>query len=78
MTAQDANAATAALQMIVVAFDHTHAEIAARLRFPTRRAELSLGERACLATAKIAGEPAVTADRIWAGLDIGVVVIVIR
>lgn len=75
---KDAIAATGALQMRVVAFDAVHAEAAARLRQPTRGAGLSLGDRACLATALLAGAPAITADRAWAGLGVGVEVILIR
>ncbi|MFV2000241.1 MAG: hypothetical protein ACC654_07750 [Acidimicrobiia bacterium] len=39
---------------------------------------LSLGDRACLATAAELGVPAVTADRMWSDLDLGVDVISIR
>mgnify|MGYP003629046341 CR=1 FL=1 len=78
IAAADATSATDALEMTVVAFDIAHAEIAATLRVPTRGAGLSLGDRACLATARIAAEPAITADRAWAGLDVGVEVILIR
>jgi PIN domain nuclease of toxin-antitoxin system len=46
----------------------------------TRRAGLSLGDRACLALAAALGVPAVTADRSWAGVAeaIGVQVTPIR
>lgn len=36
-----------------------------RLRPPTKRAGLSLGDRACLALAKGLRLPAVTTDRVW-------------
>ena len=39
---------------------------------------LSLGDRACLATAAEFGVPAVTADRVWSDLDICVDVVAIR
>ena len=39
---------------------------------------LSLGDRACIATAKHVGLPAVTADKVWAKLDLGVEVRLIR
>jgi len=48
------------------------------LRLETRRAGLSLADRACLALAQRLGVPAVTADRTWAGLDVGVEVTCIR
>jgi PIN domain nuclease of toxin-antitoxin system len=53
-------------------------EIAA-LRTRTRRAGLSLGDRACLALARSLGLPAMTTDRAWAALRLsGVKVKVIR
>jgi ribonuclease VapC len=39
---------------------------------------LSLGDRACLALALTRGEPAVTADRQWAQLDLGIRIELIR
>lgn len=47
------------------------AEIA-RLRPLTRSAGLSLGDRACVALARRLALPALTADRAWTGLDLGV------
>lgn len=48
------------------------------LRPTTRNLGLSLGDRACLALAAELGMPALTADQVWAGLDIGVAVELIR
>ena len=39
---------------------------------------LSLGDRACLALAQRLDAPAVTADRLWAGLSVGIAVQLIR
>lgn len=39
---------------------------------------LSLGDRACIATAKQLGLPVVTADKVWATLDLGIEVRLIR
>lgn len=50
----------------------------AELRTTTRALGLSLGDRACLATALRLRLPVITADRVWAGLSIGVAVRVIR
>ena len=71
-------AATARLDLRVVAFDEAQARATARLRSLTRHAGLSLGDRACLALAERLGCPAVTADRAWASLDVGVEVVLIR
>lgn len=60
------------------AFDHESAFMAANLRRMTREKGLSLGDRACLALAKDMALPVFTADRLWAELDIGVDVQLIR
>ena len=70
--------AVARLELRIIPFDEPQARIAARLRSTTRRAGLSLGDRACLALGDRLGCPVVTADRIWASLDIGVEIVVIR
>jgi len=59
-------------------FDAEDARLAGELAGPTREAGLSLADRACLALATRLGVPAVTADRAWLALDIGVEVIAIR
>lgn len=64
--------------VLVVDFTEARAEAAAALWTRTRAAGLSLGDRACLALAAELGVPAVTADRAWAGLDVGVEVVVVR
>lgn len=46
----------------------------ARLRPATREHGLGLGDRACLAHAEGLGLPALTMDRAWAKLDLGVTV----
>jgi PIN domain nuclease of toxin-antitoxin system len=73
-----ATAAVSAMHLRVVPFDEPQARVAAGLRSVTRRAGLSLGDRACLALGDRVGCPVVTADRIWANLDLGVEVVVIR
>ena len=44
----------------------------------TRSLGLSLGDRACLASARQEGIPALTSDRSWANVDVGVTVQLIR
>ena len=74
----EANSAVDALHLQIIAFDEAQARIAARLRPQTRRAGLSLADRACLALGLRLDKRVVTADRIWATLDLGVEVVLIR
>ena len=78
MPEREAAIAVARLNLRVVAFDEPQARAAARLRSVTRHAGLSLGDRACLALGDRLGCPVVTADRVWASLDVGVAIVVIR
>jgi ribonuclease VapC len=66
------------LRLSIVDFDEYTAYSAAMLRERTMEYGLSLGDRACIATAARLGLPAVTADRQWAELDIGVDIVLIR
>jgi ribonuclease VapC len=74
----EAVAAVARLELRIVPFDEPLARAAARLRSLTRHIGLSLGDRACLALGEKLGYPVITADRVWASLEIGVAVVVIR
>jgi ribonuclease VapC len=60
------------------AFDANQALIAGAMRKETRSKGLSLGDRACLALAKTTSRIALTTDRVWADLDVGVTIEVIR
>jgi ribonuclease VapC len=71
-------ASLAGLKLDVRAFDHEQALSAGLLRVATRSRGLSLGDRACLALARQLNCTALTTDSIWASLDIGVRVEVIR
>ncbi|MES1945221.1 hypothetical protein PC39_13927 [Salinisphaera sp. PC39] len=62
----------------VVPVDRAIALVAGELRRPTAELGLSLGDRLCLATARVMDRPAVTADRAWAALDLGIAVECIR
>ena len=75
---EEADEAVGELSLSVIDFDEPQARVAAHLRWQTRRAGLSLGDRACLALALRLGSPVATADRAWARLDLGVEVILIR
>jgi ribonuclease VapC len=66
------------LGLEIIDFDFEQAYQVGLLRPLTRHAGLSLGDRACLALAKQLGLPALTTDRIWEHLAIGVIVQIIR
>lgn len=78
MTDSEADHAVGALSLQVVAFDEAQARSAARLRRLTRHLGLSLGDRACLALGAQLHCAVATADRAWAGVDVGVEVLLIR
>lgn len=67
-----------AQRLELVAFDADLALAAARLRPVTRRFGLSFADRACIATAVRLGAPVVTADRVWASLDLPCAIELIR
>ena len=61
----------AGLQLSVVPFDREQARLAGSLRRTTRESGLSLGDRACLALARVQGAVALTCDRSWTRVDVG-------
>jgi ribonuclease VapC len=67
-----------ALGVQIEDFSPDDAETVAELWQPTRRAGLSLADRACLALARRLSLPAHTADRDWRKVDVGVAVVLIR
>jgi PIN domain nuclease of toxin-antitoxin system len=73
-----ASRAVADLTCEIVPVDATIGLRAGELRALTRGKGLSLGDRICLALAEREGVPALTADRAWAELQIGVEVSLIR
>lgn len=66
------------LALDIVPFDEEQAYTAGMLRPLTASIGLSLGDRACLALAKQMNLPAVTADRSWVTLRLGIQVRSIR
>ena len=78
LSESEAEEAVAELSLRVADFDEPQARLAAYLRPQTHRVGLSLGDRACLALGLHLGSPVITADRVWASLDTGVEVVLIR
>jgi ribonuclease VapC len=66
------------LPLEIIPFDGELALASAALYPSTRRRGLSLGDRACLATAQALGIPAVTAERAWVDLGLNIPIHVIR
>lgn len=62
----------------IVPFDADHAARAAAFLPLTRPRGLSLADRACLSLAAGRGIPALTADRAWQDLDVGVDIQLVR
>jgi len=67
-----------ALGIELRAFRAEDADGTGELYAVTRGAGLSLGDRACLALARSLGAPALTADRAWLDVDVGVEVRALR
>lgn len=61
-------------EITVVPFDLSYAIEAARLREPTRGQGASLGDRACLALARVQRLPMYTSDRRLADIDAGLAI----
>lgn len=78
LSRQDALDWMVQLNLPVVPFSSEMAVETGLLRQSTRKYGLSFGDRACLATARAAGLPVMTADRNWAQLDLNVEIQVIR
>lgn len=64
--------------LVLEPVSRSDAERAARLRATTRELGLSLADRCCLALAARLEHPVLTADRVWAELDVGVAVSLLR
>lgn len=66
------------LDLEVISFDEEQAYGAGLLRSVTDEFGLSLGDRICLDTARRLGVPALTADKMWKELSVGIDVRLIR
>lgn len=66
------------LKLAVHPFDVEQAFFAGLLEPATRKLGLSLGDRSCLALAKKLQARVLTADRVWAKLDLGIRIEVVR
>ncbi|MFA4835502.1 MAG: type II toxin-antitoxin system VapC family toxin [Dehalococcoidia bacterium] len=66
------------LDLKVIPFDEEHSYGAGLMRATTERMGLSLGDRACLDTARRLGLPALTTDKMWGELSVGAIVRIIR
>lgn len=78
MPPQAAVRAASGVNIHVHPFDAQQALHAGMLRGVTRQYGLSLGDRACLALGAMLGVPVLTADRLWAKLDLSVEIQLIR
>jgi ribonuclease VapC len=76
-TAEYASALIEATDIELINYNAEHAYLTGELRNKTRHLGLSLGDRACLALAKLKGLPVLTADTAWAKLD-GFKIVLIR
>lgn len=66
------------LGLTIRPFTAKEAQLAGELRDVAKASGLSLGDRACLAVAKLLDLEVVTADKIWQGAGHGVTVVLIR
>jgi ribonuclease VapC len=66
------------LELTIVDFNAEFAYKVGLLRPLTRHLGLSLGDRACLALAQHLNLPALTSDRLWKDLSLGIAIEVIR
>jgi PIN domain nuclease of toxin-antitoxin system len=78
MPDEEVRATVRDLRMDIVSFDGALAFGSAALRGATRAKGLSLGDRACLALAVANDAPALTADRSWGELEVGIEIRMIR
>lgn len=66
------------LGLDIISFDEEQAFLAGLFAVETYSLGLSLGDRVCLALASLIGATAITADRVWNNLNLGVRIQLIR
>jgi PIN domain nuclease of toxin-antitoxin system len=66
------------LGLAIISFDEEQAFLAGLFAAQTHSLGLSLGDRVCLALARVIGATAITADRVWNNLNLGVRIQLIR
>ena len=66
------------LGLVIVPYDEKQAYQTGFIQYHGKSLGLSLGDRACLSLAKEVGATAVTADRAWIDLEIGIPIRLIR
>ncbi len=76
--AAEAQMMLAEFDIDIVPADRDQADVGGKLHPETRDIGLSLGDRSCLALALCRNATAVSADRAWEALDVGVVVELVR
>ncbi len=78
LSPSDAWTAALSFSSEIYPFDSEQASIAGGLIVATRQFGLSLGDRACLALAMVLDAPVYTSDKVWAKLDLGVKIHLLR
>ena len=78
MSFEAAREAIELLELAIEEFDLSLAELAIQLRPATKGVGLSLADRACLALAVRLEAVAMTADKVWASVDVGCKIELIR
>jgi ribonuclease VapC len=76
--AKEAIALLRDLSLDIIDFDESQSLLAAQLILKTSAKGLSLGDRACLALAYENKHSVLTADKIWATLDLNIDIVLIR
>ena len=66
------------MPIVIRPFDETASLLTGQLRQSTKSLGLSLGDRACLATAMLEKRRILTADRAWSKLGLDIEIILIR